>query len=598
MNTIKYLKPVLLVGALCITGSSCNDSFLERYPETSITEENFFRTSQDLETYTNGLYDLLSVSYNDIYSDNLSTYTGSSETDNMLRGKLNIENVGGWDKWGDLRSINFLLANAGRAEGNAEDIDHYVGIARFFRAQFYYDQVKKYGDVPWISKPLKTDDEELLFKTQDPRTLVVDSIMADLQYAVDHIKTGDSRTRITQYAAYQLMARIALHEGTFRKYHTELNLTATADALLEKAAWAAKQLMDTDLFEITGTGAQGYCDLFSSPDLSSNKEMILYDDYSRELNRGNNTSSVYDWQWALSKSLADSYLNTDGSRPTDNPAYKTTGYPDMFTGRDERMAETIMAPGFTKDGDKQPSVARPAFGGLIQIKFYPRSLSMGMEWAKNYTDLPVFRYGETLLIYAEAKAELNQIDQPVIDLTVNALRKRAKVAALTLAGLTADPVLAAQYPNVTGPNQAVILEIRRERRVELACEGFRYDDLMRWKAGKLLEGPSEGIYVSGLGAYDVTGDGKPDVAILNSPSETGPIASLPEEVQKGLSKYYLHDESGNEQDFYLSEGTYGNIRFVNDKTLPRTFVDPQYYYKPIPKHQMQLNPNLVQPAGW
>lgn len=198
MKSIKYFKNILLLGALCVIGSSCNDSFLERYPETSITEENFFQTSQDLETYTNGLYELLPVSYNDIYSDNLSTYTGSSETDNMLRDKLNIENVGGWNKWGNLRSINFLLANAGRATGNETDINHYVGIAKFFRAQFYYNQVKIYGDVPWISKPLKTDDEELLFKTQDSRTLVVDSIMADLQYAVDHIKTSDSRTRVTQ----------------------------------------------------------------------------------------------------------------------------------------------------------------------------------------------------------------------------------------------------------------------------------------------------------------------------------------------------------------------------------------------------------------
>lgn len=598
MKSIKYFKNILLLGALCVIGSSCNDSFLERYPETSITEENFFQTSQDLETYTNGLYELLPVSYNDIYSDNLSTYTGSSETDNMLRGKLNIENVGGWNKWGNLRSINFLLANAGRATGNETDINHYVGIAKFFRAQFYYNQVKIYGDVPWISKPLKTDDEELLFKKQDSRTLVVDSIMADLQYAVDHIKTSDSRTRVTQYAALQLMARIALHEGTFRKYHTELNLTATADAFLEKAAWAADQLMQTQLFKITGKGAQGYCDLFSSPDLSGNKEMILYDDYSRELNRGNNTSSVCDWQWALSKSLADSYLNIDGTRPTDDPAYKTKGFTEMFANRDPRMMETIMYPGFTKDGDKKPSVARPTFGGLIQIKFYPRSLSMGMEWGKNYTDLPIFRYGETLLIYAEAKAELNQIDQTIVDQTINELRKRVDIADLTIAGLTVDPVLAAQYPNVTGPNQALILEIRRERRIELACEGFRYDDLMRWKAGKLLEGPSEGVYIPALGALDVTGDGKPDIAILKSSTETGPISSLPEDEQKALTKYYLLDDSGNEQDFYLTNGTYGNIRFVNDKTLPRTFVEPQYYYKPIPKHQIKLNPNLVQPTGW
>src|SRR4051794_35274889 len=97
--------------------AACKKDFLQKNPQSSVTAEDFFKTPADLETYTNTLYDILPVGnqnfelYSDIFSDNISTYTGGSETDVMLRGNLSPATVGGWDTldWGKLRKVNFML---------------------------------------------------------------------------------------------------------------------------------------------------------------------------------------------------------------------------------------------------------------------------------------------------------------------------------------------------------------------------------------------------------------------------------------------------------------------------------------------------------
>lgn len=603
---MRSLKYILTIGAGLLL-VACNDSFMDRYPQTSISEENFFQTPKDLETYTNGLYEILQYSTDDVFSDNVSTYGGSNEFDNLLRGKIDETNVGGWandgdpkdvdgshSDWGTLRKCNVLIANGYRAQGDVSEINHHMGIGRFFRAWFYFSQIKRYGSAPWYSKPLQTSDVDLLEKGQDSREMVVDSIMADLQFAVDNIKAIDSRTKINKWAALSLMSRIALYEGTFRKYHTELNLQGTATALLEKAVWATNEIMTNGGFEITGSGAEGYRNLFCVGDLSTNKEMILFADYDRVIGRSNNTSSVLDWQWHLSRSLADSYLKIDGTPISLDPSYAKRQFTQIFENRDPRMAETIMPAGFIGSGDTQAKKVNPTYGGLGQVKFYPRTQDLNGGYGKNYTDLPIFRYAEVLLINAEAKAELGTITQNDINNTINLLRNRVGVAVMDMNNLPNDPVIAAQYPDVKGANAKVILEIRRERRVEMACEGLRTDDIKRWNAGKLMETPSEGMYVPGFGPLDITGDGEADIAIFKTPADNN---LSPEEKDK-LTVYTLFDENGKEQGIYLSEGDKGYIRFVKDKNMPVTFISPKYYYFPIPFKQVQLNPNLEQPDGW
>lgn len=227
----------------------------------------------------------------------------------------------------------------------------------------------------------------------------------------------------------------------------------------------------------------------------------------------------------------------------------------------------------------------------MQIKFYPRDPALRGGWGVNYTDLPIFRYAEVLLSNAEAKVELGTLTQADLDKTINLLRKRVGMPDLNLATTNAapDPALVAAYPAVNGGNKGVLLEIRRERRVEMACEGLRWNDLLRWKAGALLAQPTQGIYVAALGAQDVTGDGNPDIAIWQNPQSEQPVPGLP----ANAPKYYLDGSS-----YYLSGGTKGLIMFKKDQTQARNFNEAKHYYFPIPLQQLVLNPQLKQPAGW
>ncbi len=280
----------------------------------------------------------------------------------------------------------------------------------------------------------------------------------------------------------------------------------------------------------------------------------------------NNTHTVLGWQWALNGSLADEFLMKDGTPFTSVQDYDKKAFTEVFANRDPRMAETIMPPGYATIPNGDPYMLQPAFGGYLQIKFYPRDPSLRGGWELNYTDLPIYRYAEVLLINAEAKAELGTLTQGDLDNTINLLRRRVKMPDLSMltANAAPDNYLAKQYPNINGGNRGVLLEIRRERRVELACEDKRLDDLFRWKSGVLLGQASKGIYVPALGAMDVTGDGKPDIAILEAPGKEDPLSSIPADIRAKLTKFYISDGV-----FYLSGGTSGNIMFEKRQTTAK-----------------------------
>jgi len=592
---------ILALGLTTIGMTACKKDFLQRNPQTEITEGSFFQSPADLETYTNGFYGYLSPSYSDINSDNIANYNADGEVDLLVRGGLSSANASGWDKkdWEALRKINFMLDHIPQVKGDPALIKHFVGIARFFRANFYFEKIKKYHNVPWFNKTLTADDPALM-KTQDPRALVADSVLSDLNYAAENIKPDGTNTRVTKWAALTLLSRFALHEGTYRKYHDEIQLSSDYQRFLDAAIVATAKIMKDGGFSITNTGKGGldYRDLFASANLSANKEVIMLADYSKELGVGNNSHTVLDYTWSLSRNLADTYLKTDGTPFTSSPGYDTKVYTEVFAGRDPRMTETIINPAFRGASTlDEPYRIKPTLGGYNQIKFYPRSADLRQGWGLNYTDLPIFRYAEVLLINAEAKAESGTIGQTDLDQTINLLRTRVNMPFLSV-GVALDPVLSATYPNANGANRALLLEIRRERRVELACEGRRFDDLMRWKSGKLFQDSQQGMYVPALGAMDVTGDGQPDIAILPSPNDESAIAGLPVAVREKLSKYYLKDKDGKDQNFYLSKGTSGFIAFTRDRDQPRNFVEPKYYYRPIPISETVVNPQLKQVFGW
>jgi hypothetical protein len=608
-------KHIICMISLAAVFTACNDDFLERIPQTAITEAGFFKTAEDLQTYTNGLYELApGPSSSDYESDNVTVYTMGSETWTALRGTLSADNISAdnWNNskgWNNLRSVNYMLQNLQDVSGNEADIRHYIGIARFFRANFYIGKVNMYSDVPWIGKALASDDPDV-YKACDPRALVVDSIMADLEYAVANINAGiGNRTRIHKYVALNLLARFSLYEGTFRKYHPELNLAATADRFLERAVSASEEIMNSGEFEIYKSGAEdpvnginfspGYRDLFCSLNLGGNKEIIFWRDCNRSFNvSAGGIDRTLSLDYSLSRSLMESYLMKDGSRFTQQPDYDKKIYTEICVGRDPRFAEVFAYPGYINHEGLY--YARPNLGGYGQVKYNPRTSEYIGGGGVTYAAMQVYRYAEVLLNYAEAKAELGTLTQSDLDRSITLLRNRVEMPSLNMAtaNTSIDPVLEKQYPQVSGANKGVLLEIRRERRVELACEGIRLWDLHRWHAGSLFGQRQQGMYLPRLGAYDVTGDGEVDAAILERPGKEEPIAGLPDEVKADLNLFYLYDETGAQTQFYLENGTSGHIMITADQMLGKEFKEPQYYYRPIPISQIVLNPDLKQPFGW
>ena len=586
-----------LLAAFTLLSTSCNNDFMDRFPETSISPEAYFKTVKDLELYTNTYYGNLSTYYFDYVSDNYASYAEVHSNNNLIRGNISSETGGGWSDWGTLRTYNLFLDNVHKVSGDPEEIAHYIGLTRLQRADWYYTQVKWYNDLPWYSKALSDTDEELLYKARDPRTLVVDSIMADLDYAVENMSSEmGNGTQFNRWYALAIQARICLHEGTFRKYHDELNLQNTASLYLEKAIQATSEIIESGKFQIDKRGGKdlAYWNLFTNYDLSGSPEMILFKDYDggEQIKHGAG-AQVLSWVCNLSRSLMESYeyLTDEGKAIPFSmvPGYETKRFTEVFENRDPRFSQTFMRPGYIKGGESLPFRPNLNLGGYPCIKFVPNEADQ-LVGVNTDTDLPVVRYAEILLINAEAKAELGKLTQDDMDKTINEIRSRVEMPRIILSEIVNDPNLSAQYPNVT---DKALLQIRRERRIELMGENFRWDDLMRWKAGQLIEQVQQGDYIDKFGVFDISGDGIPEMGIFKNEASN----TVPEAERGNYTFYYLEDKGGQKTTICLSDGDSGYI-MMNGEIGTRKFEQPKYYYWPIPQNQRLLNKNLEETIFW
>lgn len=348
----------------------------------------------------------------------------------------------------------------------------------------------------------------------------------------------------------------------------------------------------------TGNPYEDYYTLFNSQDLTTNPEMIQARYYENDIAENGFWAYMFgSYIPCPTKDLVQAYLMADGSYYSSQPGYQTKQFVEEFQNRDPRIYQTLAYPGWeliytgtyaTGAGIYVQELSKN-FSGYHQIKGFinskDESYYMGI-------DFPVIRYAEVLLTYAEAKAELGELTQDVLDETINVLRDRAGMPHLTM-NPPVDPVMQAAFPGV----ESTLLEIRRERRVELVFEGFRFDDLMRWHAGKLLEKEPEGLYFPSLGKFDLTGDGIEDIYLIPS-SEDIPAEEDKETNALGKKLAYYRTGTIDDQNatVYLTEGDHGVILTIKDMG---TFEEPKFYYRPIPNHEMELNPNLgPQLFGW
>lgn len=537
-------RNIFMIAALfCVpVFTSCAD-MLDLYPEDSVSDENFWKNEQDLELFANGFYGILPGAQGPGADDQSDCYVNEKPNTWLFNQETIPTSGAGWSSgdWGNIRSANYFMARYTRASGKEENINRQVAVVRFFRAWEYFYKIRRFGDVPWYETELNIDSEEL-YKGRDSRKSVFVHVLEDLDFAIEHLQEAGSVAtgRMHKAAALAFKSRVCLYEASYRKYRG----LGDYEDLFREAADAAWQIIDSGKYEIWNNEKPetDYYNLFIQEDLSSNSECIMPRVYESKLLMHNNTRQMEESYTGMSRAMFEQYLCADGLPTAVSPTYgNEAGMPvSELAKRDPRLAQSIDNPNlpFKLLADGTPSFnALPSLDtkycttGYHVMKFHspnPDQWNIGLSTL----DVFIFRYAEVLLNYAEAKAELGECNQGVLDITINKLRDRVGMPHLSEKVNFEDP----NWPNYGYALTPLLYEIRRERAVELLGEGFRWDDIVRWKAGKLLENPKTmlGMKVSNQmkEAYD---------DFSRSMNEEGYMIVYPDkQTRKWNDKLYLH----------------------------------------------------------
>lgn len=601
---MKKISHVILLSLSLGLMTSC-EKFFERDTYDSISSDNFFKTESDLELYANGFIQKMTPSATTIgYSDYHADYCAINIPTDLLRpdGNVSPGNQGGWTEssWSNLRNINYMLTNMTKLKGKISDdvYRHYEGVGRFWRAWFYYDKVQTFGAVPFYDMVVKSNDEEAMKKPRDSREFVMQKVLEDLTFAAENCLSSDKfrggGTLINKYVALAVKSRVCLFEGTYRKYHQVdpstgkiwENAGNNINLFLNEAIEAAEELMNSGAFSlVTGDVTKAYRSLFTSDKLLTS-EVIWGRMFSKDLSLFHDLSWVYysptyGNKVSLTKSFVNSYLMKDGTAFTNKGNYKTIPFADEFKDRDSRLSQTVISPTYTMTNNGVTALYPPNWlvtrTGYHPIKFsLDNNADNVLSRAASWNSLPIIRYAEVLLNYAEAKAELGQLGQAEWNRSITPLRNRAGVASIYPS--VADPYLAAYYQNsISDP---ILLEVRRERGVELCLEmGLRWGDLMRWHLGDLLSSsvnPWTGMYIPNSNVpMDLNSDGIIDF-------EIGTTESV---------KSIVVNSSNANQTFSINSDN--NLQWNYQR------VWSEYkYLRPIPTEAIIRNGNLTQNYLW
>ena len=583
----------LAIAAISVLGlSSCKD-FLDLKPLDSNSDATNWTSESSLETFSWKFYGYLNeLSYGSgwtrgqYHSEEL---TDDYSTESFAEFTKNVPNSSGvWNtNYSRIRETNILHNRVDKVPGLSEAAaNHWKGVARFFRALYHFNLVKTYGDVVWVDDEIDFSKEENVKRARDSRVTVMDNVCADLEFAMDHCYSPASAgtNTVNSMVAAALLSRVALFEAAWEKYHNVSG--GHPETFYGKAKTAAKKVIDSGLYEVT----DNYKNMYTSLSLVGNKEVLLYKIYTlANVNGGKITEahSQYGWidsstpTWGLTKSAMENYTNADGI-PVHMFAYNDKTMAGVFENRDARLTATVY--------DQILPVTELAWDygilsttGYWTFKFLPLERRTQMEsnnsWnaPSNDTDGPIFQYSEVLENYAEACAELGQITQNDLDISVNLLRTRhGKIPALTLAGTGCSVNGTTITKDPKDPAANVLLqELRRDRRSELMCDGFRHADLMRWALGKNIdtkENPAGYVGASAEALQDYAS------------KVTG--AKAWSEIQ--AKNFFLNGYKSPYNTAAVNAGGTTVDRVWNDK----------YYLEPIPSGQITLDENLGQNPGW
>lgn len=550
----------------------CEKDFLEVPPQDQLVDETFWSSEANVKTFAYGFYPAYFVGYGSGYSWG-KYFSGQSLNDDFAPSNppLFTQQVpttgGGWSfSW--VRKANIFIDRVQTVPMEEEATKHWTGVGRFFRALEYTDLVKAFGDVPYYDHELSDADTEDLYKKRDDRTFVMDKVLEDFQYAAENVRDNvdNEGQEVDKSVVLAYMSRVFLYEGTWQKYHE--NNMAKAKEYLEAAKWAANEVIQSGEFSLGN-----YREVFNSLSLSGNPEVILYREYEEGvLTHALNSYNNKEPQTGVSKDAVESYLASDGLPIGVSPLYQgDKGIENVMANRDPRIYETLVSDELRINGvDSDYSTT-----GYATHKFLNEDIKDDPIGSSNLnpTDAPIIRYGEVLMNYAEAAAELETVGgsaltQEDLDKSINVLRDRPGISLPHLQIIGGEPAVNGQVyddPQRDSDVPSMIWEIRRERRIELMMEGFRLDDLKRWK--KLN-------YVDMVDYPDINRGAWIDKA----------------------------DYPGANITISLTEGDKGYIIPVTAAESLRTFDDPRVYLQPIPLDQITLyrdnGVELEQNPGW
>lgn len=596
--------------SLAVTAVSSCEKFFDRVPEDKFAANAFFASEDDLILYTNGLINTAMPSAEsialgeDLFTDLCATRESKPFYE---EGYYNPGIATGWSysNWGFLRQVAYMLDNMHNAKGNVSEsvYNHYEGVARFWRAYATFNKVKMFGDCYFIDHVISPADSSLLYGARQSREYVMHKVLEDLEFACTNcLTTGNAvhtegRVYINRYVALAIASRICLYEGTYRKYHAVNPSTGmpwsgeyeSYEDLLKMSYEYSKTLIGLHEFDLVND----YRSLFTSKALQS-KEVIWGRTSSEELGVKHNVTYSYcsttsSKLYSPTKDYVRMFLRTDGT-----PADGAVSVTREFENRDKRLAACVLAPGQKKTDASGASVDfAPDFTwsrtGYIWIKWVmPENSAMTSSNSTSTNSLPIMRYGEVLLNYAEAAAELGVMDRNIWEESIGALRQRAGVKSIYPedGNYRPDTELRSYFTkgldNPGNPSD-MLLEIRRERVTELMLEmDSHYDDLMRWNIGDIISRRTDskawkGIYVTKSEAADGWDfNGKHYTVSSANTSETN--YKISSEVSQG---------------FTLSEGTYGYLMYHYN-----VWWDDKMYLYPIPTTAINVNPNIGQNEGW
>lgn len=578
-----------LLLATAVSFSSCDD-FLTRDPQDTVTDvPSFWNNEENLRTSFLDYYTYFFPGYRSSWSraDNFAETNVADWTDDNAQEVATLftkvaptSDAGNWN-FKKIRNMNLLLSRIQSSTLGEEAKNHWSGVARLFRAMEYAKLVQKFGDVPYYDAVVGSTDNEQLYRARDPRTTVMDKVNEDLAFACANIRVNDGTKGLTvnRAVAQGFASRIMLFEGTWQKYHA--NNTAKAAEYLKAAKDYAAALMQTNAYSI----APSYKSLTTSEDLAGNPEIIMYRSYVENVVM-HSLMSFQNTEMEMSspsRSFIDAFLTKNGLpiHQAGNTDYKGKEYAKEILNRDPRLADNIDE----ESGLRLNGVAAVyAASGYYANRYVNKDLinKPGGMSNTNTTDAPVMKLNEVMLNYIEAAAELADLGQYTLtqadfDKTINAIRDRqsTQMPHVTLAG----NALKVNGVEINDPDRdatvtPIIWEIRRERRVELAYEGVRFNDLRRW--GKLEYADMVKNKKLNMGAW------------INK-------ADYPENAE-ALAKITLCDENGN-----IVTGNEGYIMPITEVAKMRQMADKDYLY-PIPVDQITMYEThgfkLTQNPGW